>query len=141
MAIKVTTWSPDTCGCIINYQWDDSDPEDSRTHSFHSTVRLCEVHQNINENHYDVLLDENVRKNKIYAAILEKYPEKTIPIVNEKGQVTGKQLHGDFYYTWSFDDSRNLQVDAKALGLDKNQTASLQANLLNEHGIDKTTVK
>jgi len=32
--LQTTTWSPNTCGCVIIYQWDDSIPEASRTHTY-----------------------------------------------------------------------------------------------------------
>lgn len=32
MAIQTTRWSPDTCNCVILYQWDDALPDDQRVH-------------------------------------------------------------------------------------------------------------
>jgi hypothetical protein len=36
--IQTTTWRPDTCGCIISYQWDDAVPQATRTHTYHTWV-------------------------------------------------------------------------------------------------------
>jgi hypothetical protein len=46
MSLQVTTWSPNTCGCVISYQWDDTVPQASRTHKFVSVdhTKCVSVH-------------------------------------------------------------------------------------------------
>jgi hypothetical protein len=34
--LQTTTWHPDTCGCVISYQWDDAVPAEQRKHTFAS---------------------------------------------------------------------------------------------------------
>lgn len=34
MALRTTRWKPDTCGCVIVYEWDDALDENARTHVF-----------------------------------------------------------------------------------------------------------
>lgn len=43
MAIRRTTWQPDTCGCILEYDWDDSLPVDQRVH-IPATAIACSLH-------------------------------------------------------------------------------------------------
>lgn len=43
--IKTTRWSPDTCGCVIDYQWDDAVPEDARVHTAVATPTACAAHR------------------------------------------------------------------------------------------------
>src|SRR5919109_3126343 len=40
MAIQTTKWHPDTCGCEIDYQWDDTTPEATRQHTI-VAVNYC----------------------------------------------------------------------------------------------------
>jgi hypothetical protein len=64
MAEKLTTWSPDTCGCRIEYQWDDEIDATSRTHTFTQTFKTCPAHLSLRGvDLYDALVDENTRKN------------------------------------------------------------------------------
>ena len=32
MAKHLTRWRPDTCGCVIEYEWDSDRPEEARRH-------------------------------------------------------------------------------------------------------------
>ncbi len=32
MAKHLTRWRPDTCGCVIEYEWDDAEAEEARQH-------------------------------------------------------------------------------------------------------------
>lgn len=43
MAIKVTTWSLDSCGCVISYEHDDTVPAEARIHGLVSH-RQCRAH-------------------------------------------------------------------------------------------------
>lgn len=40
---KITTWSPDTCGCTINYVWDDNDPPETRIHTYVTPQRAAQT--------------------------------------------------------------------------------------------------
>lgn len=42
--IHITTWRPDTCGCEIQYAWDDSVPTEQRVHTVHAVLKSCELH-------------------------------------------------------------------------------------------------
>lgn len=82
-----TTWSPDTCGCTITYEWDKSTTEtpETREHRpLHPDVELrahdgqlvqhhkkCEHHKHITDakEHFDIVLEENQRKNKEHGKI------------------------------------------------------------------------
>lgn len=73
--IQKTLWSPDTCGCQIEYQWDDSVPQDQRVHSVGTIVKACPVHQHHTnkEAHYQDVLDENQSKNKAIGLLLKTF--------------------------------------------------------------------
>lgn len=121
--LRVTRWSPDTCGCILEYEWDDTKSEDERTHSFKKAVQLCEHHQALSGSQaYDGVCSENTRKNQAFGLAKEVKPD----------------LEPEDY-TWSFDDKRKLK--AGFLGkLTATERAAVQAKLDEKFGIDKAEV-
>lgn len=44
MVIHINSWKPDTCGCIIHYQWDDSVPQQDIVTELFAVERVCEAH-------------------------------------------------------------------------------------------------
>ena len=76
MTIQITRWSPDTCGCQIDYQWDDTVPQDERVHTVSNIVKACPIHagQLSKESHYAEVVNENQSKNKAIGLILQRHP-------------------------------------------------------------------
>lgn len=95
--IIINKWSPDTCGCILNYQWIRGSHEDGRVHVFHSFDKVCPDHENLKGVHpdsgktihgmhqdvngdglsvYNAVLEENQRKNIILQHALDSVPNK-----------------------------------------------------------------
>jgi hypothetical protein len=76
VTIKTTQWSPDTCGCVFEYTWDDSQSEDTRQHSFKNVVKECVSHSHLTGNSkrdmFDSSLEENRRKNGTIGELLDK---------------------------------------------------------------------
>ncbi len=102
--IKTTTWSPDTCGCRIEYDWDTEVAQDSRTHTLKQFVKRCPAHSTGTEVvAYAAVTDENTRKNILRGAILTDFP--ALRVVDGDG-------NADFAdgFSWSFDDQRRLVV-------------------------------
>ena len=127
--IKITTWRPDTCGCELEYEWDDTTTGDNRVHTFKRATRQCPAHAGLTpKNCYNNTLDENKRKNILFGEILEKMPS----VVQEKLQADGtktKELKPGLEYKWSFDANRNLEVDLVGFSVaEKNEVKGL-ANL------------
>jgi hypothetical protein len=99
--IRVTTWSPDTCGCTLEYSWDDAEPEDARTHSLSRVVHSCPAHPNLPEQElYAAVVNENKHKNKVFAEAKKAKPDLK---------------YED--YEWSFDGKRKLKVSFKNLDM------------------------
>jgi len=61
MAKRVTKWSPDTCGCVIHFAWDDTTDETSRVHTFETAEMKCEEHAHLDGQE---LMDAVVAKNQ-----------------------------------------------------------------------------
>lgn len=69
---QITTWRPDTCGCEIEIEWDDTVPQETRTHSQGKIISKCKAHMGVTDK--DVLkelFDENQTKNRTISKIAE----------------------------------------------------------------------
>jgi hypothetical protein len=44
MTIKINSWKPDTCGCILHYTWDDSVSQDQIKTEFFAIEHACPEH-------------------------------------------------------------------------------------------------
>lgn len=64
--MKTTRWKPDTCKCEIEYEWDDSIPQNERVHVFKRFIQQCPHHQ---EADWSKALQHNQEKNQAIAAI------------------------------------------------------------------------
>ena len=64
---NITRWSPDTCGCVIDYILDPGMDEPMP----HAIVTKCPVHQGMSDDeHMATILEENRRKNMAYPAVV-----------------------------------------------------------------------
>jgi hypothetical protein len=120
--IQTTRWSPDTCSCVIEYQWDDSVDSTLRVHTASKTIAQCPQHAGQNlATHFGSLIEENPRKNKIIDKILTQFPALTADDI-----------------TWSFDSNRLLTVTIAKLTTV--QKAALQTAANNLVGAGKVLV-
>jgi len=126
MSLKTTVWHPDTCDCVIEYQWDTEQDENIRVHLYKGARKKCQFHENEQgSSHWNKVLDENKNKNKVLAAVEEGIPSMTEKVIKDNGdEVT--QLKRGIKYKWSFDENRQLVVDFEgASQLEKNQLKSI----------------
>jgi hypothetical protein len=61
MVKRVTKWSPDTCGCIIHFGWDDDTTETDRVHTYEAYEAKCKEHEHLDGQE---LMDAVVAKNR-----------------------------------------------------------------------------
>ena len=67
--VRTTQWSPDTCGCIIEYSWDDSVQD--HTHELHRVIKKCEHHASLSDSEvWDTVNSENKGKNVAHGEML-----------------------------------------------------------------------
>ena len=127
---KTTKWRPDTCGCEIEYQWDDSLSQEARIHTVSNVVKKCDVHSTTpsKEDHYNKVLEENQRKNKVYGKLLE-IPTATVDVTQPDGS-TIKDLKSTVKFDWSFDVDRNLMVTLTGLNTSEKNSLKNSVNTL-----------
>lgn len=111
MAKKVTTWKPDTCGCVLHLEWDDEVPAEERVHTAVPFVvtndesimprKVCPIHESLDPTdkeegkhvkHLEKVLEENQRKNITLGKVKE--------IIGEDAD-------------WEFDANRNVVITTK----------------------------
>lgn len=99
----INKWSPDTCGCVINYSWDRDSSENGRVHTFEGSDRKCQDHGNFMEQDlYNVVVEENQRKNIVLQHALDNIPRFTQQKIDRKGQTTNIK-RDDLEYSFFFD--------------------------------------
>lgn len=109
--MKTTRWTPDTCDCVLEYEWDETKSQSERTHAFKNVVKKCDAHQN-SQQPYDTVKEENERKNKFYAEIIENLSTAVEEKTQEDGSVV-KDFKKGKDFKWSFDENRKLIVELK----------------------------
>lgn len=130
MATVVTRWTPDTCGCVIEYSWDNETSEDDRIHTFHKLVEKCPEHSGL-QKHKDVhdhVLSENQTKNKMELAVYENIPRLQHESTDEQGN-TQKGLHPSIKHEWEFigkDGDRHLKSSFKGAFFTKEEKNKLK---------------
>lgn len=94
--LQTTRWRPDTCGCVLEYQWDDSVPLNERQLTASKIVKACPAHQKITKvaDHYQTVLLENTKKNLLIKNIIENNPDIVDVTINENGETIRKLKAG-----------------------------------------------
>jgi len=137
MALKTTRWYPDTCECILEYQWDDSVDESNRTHTVSNIVSKCPVHQGIAETDqvYDTVYNkENRRKNQVLQFSLENGPNTLYDVTANGGRI----LKSNITFTWSWNGTapnRVLTINFNGISLTNAQKNTIRNVLNNQFGI------
>lgn len=133
--MKVTRWSPDTCECVIDYQWDEKLPLEDRVLTLSAVQHKCPAHASLsNEAVYEAVSDyqtgENPRKNRALALIADQaLPQGTD---SEKSNFGMECL-------WSFDQNRLLTIEVPDLPAPI--ITAMQQKVNDELGINKVKIK
>lgn len=140
---NITTWRPDTCGCVLQFEWDPEIPADERIHTPIEHIFTCEVHLEIpaekktgdspKEHLFNAVMAENQKKNQVMADLLES-KDLAGDVLKEDGS-TIKAFKAGRTPDWQFDKNRTLKVVLK--GLPKTKVEIIKASVLTKHaGID-----
>lgn len=95
--IKTTRWSPDTCSCSVNIDWDTANPNVQT----HTIVEPCSAHKN---NDGGDIVAENQMKNK--AIQIAAQNSAALATLTDDGKIIPdlKKL------SFSFDSNRKLRI-------------------------------
>lgn len=137
MTIKTTRWSPDTCGCVIEYQWDDTTSEATRVHTPVNIVSQCSIHSSFSTaaDLYSHIMWDSQRKNGAYAILLAQNPNLTPEQYNVCGWSlvtrSSPDIHGHV---------RQLVINSTVVGL-SGQQASIQSSADSQFGSGEVAVE
>lgn len=140
MTINTTTWSLDTCACVLEYEWDDSLPDTSRVHTVTRIISSCAAHSTSAtiQDHFNIVMDENPRKNNAYQHLIDTFPAQ----LSSTGAAGGKLKDG---ITFNFSLSgtapnRVLTISYTGITLTAPQKTAIQTALNNRFGSGKVVI-
>lgn len=125
---RTTIWKPDTCKCVIEYEWDDTLPENERIHEIKTIKEKCEAHQlDSDEEVFTTVEEENRRKNKTIDMIYQNGGKKVLTqaekeqvaffmkVSGNEGEVPNEIWEPSVKHNWHFDKNRKLIVSVDGL--------------------------
>lgn len=146
---KVTTWHPDTCECILHYEWDTNDPQETRVHTpvehvvtSEGTIiphKKCEAHKHHKDHHSltHACWEETQRKNTALDKILRSHEHLQKKEIDGNGNES-VTFHPHLTPDWHFDENRNLRIKTK--GLQQPDKDTLADHFNKKHGKDKVQI-
>lgn len=143
---QITTWRPDTCKCVIHYEWDDAVPVEQRVHTpVEQAVKhdgtvvprvVCPAHAGMNlgagkkAEHFAAVQGENRMKNRALTRIMEGNPKLQETVIDQSTGEELVQFKRGHEPKWSFDANRNLIIDVDTKGvLTKGEKAAIESSL------------
>lgn len=141
MTIKTTRWSPDTCDCVLEYEWDDSLPNDQIVITYKTTVSQCANHINLNGNNkkdtYDSVNEENKRKNGTITELITRMQSDFGEADPTTGAITLKRAI-NVSWAWSGTaPNRVLTLTVKGITLTANKMNQAKTFLDTKYGTGK----
>lgn len=139
--IQVTRWSPDTCDCVIDYEWDKDLDASVRVHTGKNIIKDCPDHSDLGnpQDFYNAILDENQRKNKTQQELLENFV--MLRDTDADGNFTFKQGIDISYFWTGTNDDRVLHLSVVGLTLTTQQKTIVQNILDNKFGEGKVLIE
>ncbi len=140
MTIKTTRWTLDTCECIIEYTWDDSTSESTRTHTLDNYITKCPAHSILatDTDRWNTILSENPRKGGSLQICMDNV--STLTTINEDGQVVLKPTI-KFNFSWTGTaPNRVLNISFSGIALSDSIKNNLQTLIDNKFGVGKVVL-
>ena len=138
----INRWSPDTCKCNFEYQWDEDLPVGSRPILWKSNLNVCPEHSGqTGEPVYTSCLDQNQRKNitideieKQFPDIIETFEDPFTGEPNLKRRKFG--VTTDWFFTGK-DDTRVLNIELRGRPQSIGEKTAMRARLNAKFGTGK----
>lgn len=102
----ITRWRPDTCACVLELEWDDTDAEDAREHR-PVKIERCGFHEHAgkpNEHVFALVHGENQHKNRAHAYLIDVLGPDHVETLSNGAKQLKHQPH------FEFDADRALRV-------------------------------
>lgn len=126
MSKQITRWRPDTCNCVLEYEWDNEDNPVNIQYTNKKIIEVCEYHSGVED--FDYILNENKEKNKTFEYILNNFPNLVDEKEDEHGNIS-RNLKKGLEFEYSYNGKGNLRK--LEINLDKLGMTSSEKNLFN----------
>ena len=138
MAIRTTRYSPDTCGCVLEYTWDDTQSEATRTHTFSSVITKCNSHSaQTDANSYTTCMEENTRKNIALQVALDNGPSTLYDL---SGTTRTLKPTVTYTYSWSGTSPNRTLTIGFSVALTTTQKTTIRTALNTRLGTGKVLI-
>lgn len=150
MNIQHQNWTPDTCECTLEEEYDKDNINAVMTCS--RVIKKCVAHQDILDSElYGVLYanpdGENKRKNQLHRILLGYESVKGLGLeetkINPDGSNAGLGFKNGIEYSWSFEGTgkdRVLKAEIKGASLNAAQKNAIKALANTKFGIGKVEI-
>lgn len=142
MTIRGVTWSPSTCGCVIELEYDDTTPLDTRPYTIHN-IAVCSIHTGLGDllTIYNTIRDENSKVSLSLDEILKRVPTSLLDqlyVLQNDGitRVLKKGIRFQFTITGTA-PNRVLNISFINYTLTTQQRTNAQTWLNNRFGVGK----
>jgi hypothetical protein len=142
LVLNTTRWSPDTCDCVLEYEWDDAVPSnDQIVINYKTIVKQCVNHQHLTGNNkkdnYDTVFEENKRKNGTIAELITRMQSDFGETDPQTGAITLKR---GITVSWAWSGTapnRVMTLTIKGISLTQNKLNQAKTFLDTKFGTGK----
>jgi len=126
---------------VIEYTWDDTQTESTRTHSLNTLVNKCPAHSILatDQDRWNAVFEENPRKNQALQHILDNSPTTALYDIIGSTRKLKETLGFNFSFSGTA-PNRVLTVSFNGVSLTTTQKNTIQAALNTKFGTGKVTV-
>jgi hypothetical protein len=130
-------WQPDTCDCIIDFEFDADEPESTRVHTGTVIQKDCPEHSGLGtaQAFFNAISNENSRKNEVQNDIMTNISE--LVDVNQDGQYEWKNGITFSWYWEGIDNDRIIHIVITGYTLTAQQRTVLQGLADGRYGVGK----
>jgi len=141
MAIKTTRYSPDTCGCVIEYTWDNTTPESTRVHTLDNYITKCPAHVSLatDTDRWNAVFEENPRKNIALESVLANSPTTALYDTLNGTRQFKQGINVNFSWSGTA-PNRVLTLTITGISLTTNQKNTLRTALDTRFGSGKVLI-
>ena len=128
--IKTNVWHNDVCGCVIEYEFDDSEPPTIRTHKPARVIKQCPTHAGIKT------------ITELWSATIEQN-QRRMNALTKLSELLGKTPQKVFAdWSWKYEGSdNNMILHISHPELTKEQKTLLKNMIDKEMGLRKVAVE
>lgn len=133
-------WQPDTCDCVIEFEFDADSSVEARVHTGTNIEKDCPEHSGLitPENFFNTILDENKRKNIIRSDLIQNISD--LSELDNDGALQFKNGISMNWYWTGENDARVLHITISGYTLTTQQKTTAQTFADTKFGVGKVVI-